>query len=172
MQYTIVRYARWGMWAAMSACLLYALYLSREQFITWRSDPYGGAYLVPPFRSIDYFIQYAFVSFWLGYVISFVIAGLCLYGARILNKRRGGMLFETEELYFLATGIMVSSHPGWIFYGALVLITYALATFIASIAYGPHVRVSFYYFWLPCAIITVVLNVYLRQYAWYAYFLI
>ena len=138
----------------------------------WHADVAQGAYLVPPYRGIGYFFRYAFVHFWLPYVISFVVAGIFYMGAEWLNKRRHGMLFEKEELYFLAIGIFVSGHPGWIFYLLIVFSAYLLATLISTLAYGPHTRISFYYFWLPCAAVTVALGAYLHQYAWYANLLI
>lgn len=78
------------------------------------------------------------------------------------------MLFEPEELYFLAAGIFVSGHPAWLFYLCIVFVAYLIASLIATVAHGASARISFYYFWLPCAAVTLILNAYLMQYAWYA----
>ena len=145
----------------------YAAYQSRAQFLMWHADAEGAARLLPPYHGMGYFARYAFVHFWLSYVISFVVARLFFAGAKWLNARRGGMLFEKEELYFLTIGLFVSGHPGWIFYVLLVFVAYLLVTLIVALFYGPHARVSFYYFWLPCAVIVIFLNTYLYQYAWY-----
>lgn len=172
MQANAFVWSRRGLWAACLSVVVYASYASRRQFLAWHADAEGGAYLIPPYRHMGYFVRYAFTHFLLQYAISFVIAWLFFYAGRRLNSLRGGMLFEREELYFLATGLFVSGHPGWIFYILLVLSAYLLASVIGAVAYGARARVSFYYFWLPCALVTVVLNAYLHQYAWYANLLI
>ncbi len=127
---------------------------------------------MPPYRTIGYFARYAFTQFWLAYILSFALAMLFFFGAQWLNKWRRGILFEPEELYFLAIGIFISGHPAWLFYLCIVFAAYLVALCIATAAYGVSVRLSFYYFWLPCAAITIALNAYLYQYAWYANLLI
>ena len=172
METKTVIWARRGFVAACAACAISAMYLSRKQFVAWHTDPSVGAYLVPPYRPIGYFMRYAFTHFWLQYVISFVAAWFFFILAKRLNARRNGMIFEKEELYFLAIGLGASGHPGWIFYLLLVFSAYLLAALIGAAAHGATARVSFYYFWLPCAAVTIILNAYLHQYAWYANLLI
>ena len=172
METKMVQWSRRSFWAVCAGFAIYAAYQSRAQFLMWHADAEGAARLLPPYRGMGYFLQYAFVHFWLPYVISFVVAGFFFAGAKWLNARRGGMLFEKEELYFFATGLFVAGHPAWIFYLLVVFSAYLLATLIGTFAYGPHARISFYYFWLPCAAITVVLSAYLHQYAWYMSLLI
>jgi hypothetical protein len=123
---------------------------------------------LPPYRPIGYFVRYAFMHFWLPHVLSFTAAMLFFAGAKWLNKRRHSMLFEPEELYFLAIGIFISGNPAWLFYLCVVFAAYLVASLIATAAYGTSARISFYYFWLPCAAVTIFLNTYLIQYAWYA----
>jgi hypothetical protein len=159
---------------AVSVCAVfaYAAYRSRGQFIAWRGDPYLGMYLVPPYRSLGYFFDYAFTRFWLPYIIALGV-GLCVaYGARRLNARRGGMIFEPEEPYLMAAGFVLAGHPGWIFYAAITALSYCVASVIAAVAYGVRTRVSFYYFWLLCALATLLVVAYLGQYAWYRSFLV
>jgi hypothetical protein len=172
METNVVKWSKRGFWAVCIGFAIYALYVSRAQFLTWHADTAGAAHLLPPYQGIGYFVRYAFVHFWLPYVISFAVAWLFFAGAKWLNARRDGMLFEKEELYFLATGLFVAGHPVWIFYLVIVFGAYLLATLIGTLAYGPHTRISFYYFWLPCAAVTVALSTYLNQYAWYTNLLI
>lgn len=162
-----VIWARRVFWGIVAAIATYAAYLSRAQFLLWHADAEGAARLLPPYHGMGYFLRYAFVHFWFPYVISLIMGGLFFVAAKWLNARRGEMLFEKEELYFLAMGIFVSGHPAWIFYLLVVFSAYLLATLIGAVAYGAHARISFYYFWLPCAVVTVALDVYLDQYAWY-----
>lgn len=165
-------WARRGVYATVATVTAYAAYRSRAQFLMWHADAEGAAHLLPPYQGIGYFVRYAFVHFWLGYLIAFAVAMLFYRGARWLNARRGGMIFEDEEPHFLAIGIFVSGHPAWIFYLLIVFAAYLIATAIGAFVYGPRTRVSFYYCWLPCAVVTVFLNAYLHQYAWYANLLI
>lgn len=160
----------WSRRAFFGICAGYtvhALYLSRAQFLVWHASE-TGKYLVPPYRGIGYFMRYAFMHFWLSYILSFIVAMLFFWGAQWLNKKRAGMLFEPEEPYFLATGLFVSGHPAWIFYLCVVFAAYLIASLIATVAHGATARLSFYYFWLPCAAVTIFINAYLAQYAWYA----
>lgn len=172
MEKKIVTWSRRGLWTVCAAYVAYALYLSRAQFLMWHADVAGAAHLLPPYQSISYFFRYAFMHFWMPYVISFAVAWLFFAGAKWLNVHRDGMLFEPEEFYFLAIGLFVSGHPAWIFYLLIVFAAYLLASLIGTFAYGSRTRISFYYFWLPCALLTVVLNAYFYQYAWYANLLI
>lgn len=165
-------WARRFFWGVVAAVAVHSAYLSRAQFLTWHADAEGAARLLPPYHGMGYFIRYAAVHFWLAYALSFAAAWLFFAGAKWLNARRGGMLFEPEELYFLAIGIFISGHPAWIFYLLLVFAAYLSASLVAALAHGPHVRVSFYYFWLPCAAVTVFLGAYFHQYAWYMQLLI
>lgn len=167
-----VRWAQRGFWAVCAGYGVYAFYLSRAQFLTWHADAEGAARLLPPYHGMGYFMRYAFVHFWLPYVISFAFAMLFFASARLLNARRRGMIFEKEEPYFIAIGLFISGHPAWIFYLLMVFAVYLVVSLALAAAYGPRARVSFYYFWLPCAFVTMFLATYLNQYAWYANLLI
>ena len=150
----------------------YALYQSRAQFLIWHADAEGAARLLPPYHGMGYFLRYAFVHFWLPYVISLIMAGLFFAAAKRLNARRGGILFEDEEPYFLAIGLFAVGHPAWIFYLCFVFAAYLLMALALALMYGAQARISFYYFWLPCAVLIVALSAYLHEYAWYANLLI
>ena len=167
-----VVWARRCFWATVAAVAAYVAYLSRAQFLLWHADAEGAARLLPPYHGMGYFVRYAFMHFWLPYVLSLVMAGLFFAGAKRLNARRGGMIFEDEEPYFIAMGIFAVGHPAWVFYLCLVFTAYFLVTLAGALTYGAHARISFYYFWLPCAALTVALSAYLHGYAWYAQLLI
>lgn len=165
-------WARRIFWIIVAAVAVYAAYQSRAQFLLWHADAEGAARLLPPYHGMGYFIRYAAVHFWLRHIMAFAVAGIFFAGARWLNARRGGMLFEEEEPYFIAIGLFISGHPAWIFYLCFVFTAYLLVTLIGALMYGTEARISFYYFWLPSAAVTVLLGAYLREYAWYAQLLI
>lgn len=169
---SIAIWSRRGFWAVVAAVAVYAAHLSRAQFLLWHADAEGAARLLPPYSGMGYFVRYAFVHFWLQYVIAFVVAGIFFAGARWLNTRRGGMLFENEEPYFIAIGLFISGHPAWIFYLCFVFVTYLFVTLVGAFVYGAQARISFYYFWLPCAAVTIFLSAYLRAFTWYINLLI
>lgn len=171
METKMLIWSRRGFWGVCVGFIAYASYLSRAQFMAWHASG-EGRYLIPPYHGIGYFMRYAFVHFWLSYALSFAVAILFFAGAEWLNARRGKIFFEPEEPYFFATGLFVSGHPGWIFYLLVVFAAYLTVSLIVTVTRGALARVSFYYFWLPCAAVTVFLTTYLPQYAWYANLLI
>lgn len=172
MERKAVVWVRRGLWATIAGVFIYAAYLSRAQFLMWHADVEGAALLLPPYHGMGYFVRYAFVHFWLEYVIALFVAAIFFTGARWLNTRHSGMLFEDEEPYFLAISLFVVGHPAWIFYLCFVFTAYLLVTLIGALIYGAQARISFYYFWLPSVAVAVFLSVYLREYAWYAKLLI
>lgn len=148
-----------------------ALYLTHAQFSAWQGNEISK-YLLPPHAPIAYFARYAFSRFWMPYVISGAMAFLIFWAAWMLNKKFGERFFEQEELYFLALGIFLTGHPGWILYVLITLVTYALYLILTALYTKEMPRISFYYFWLPCAAITILASGYMTQFSWYANLLI
>lgn len=143
-----------------------ALYRTHAQFIAWQGDAISK-YLLPPYHSLDYFVSYAAMHFWASYGISFIMALAIYIIAAWANARRGGIFFEKEEIYFLALGIFLTGHPGWILYLLVVLIAYVIYSVFAALIFQSLKRVSFYYFWLPCAAATILAGAYMTQFSWY-----
>lgn len=144
-----------------------ALYLTRAQFIAWQSDALS-IYLLPPYHSIRYFAAYAVFHFWAPHIVSGVLAVLIFWLAQAANKKFNERFFEKEELYFLPLGIFLTSHPGWILYVLIVLSTYVVYSALATLIFRRRERISFYYFWLPCAAAAILVGAYMTQFSWYS----
>ena len=168
---SVVAVAKTGLGISIGIVAITTFYLTREQFLTWRASELSK-YFIPPYHTIGYFLLYALGRFWAPYIISLAAALLIGIIAWQGNKRRGGLLFEKEELYFLATGIFVVGHPAWILYIVVVLVFYFLLSTFYFLVSRRIERVSLYYYWLPLAAATIVLSIFLRHYDWYANFLI
>ncbi len=144
-----------------------ALYQTRAQFLLWQGDTISQ-YLIPPYRGMSYFALYAFTHFWEAFVVSGIVGLICFWVAWVVNRRFGGRFFEDEELYYIALGIFLTGHPGWILYVFIVFIMYVIYSACATVIFHRMERVSFYYFWLPCAAATILASAYMMQFSWYS----
>jgi len=142
-------------------------YLSRSQFFLWQENPISK-FLIPPYKSLDYFIYYVGTRFWLPYLISLIIALLVLWIALIFNKRKGGRFFQKEEPYLLALAIFATGHPGWIVYFLLVLFVTLTWGIVSSVLFKKMERISYYYLWLPAGAATLILGKLLAGSEWYS----
>jgi len=144
-------------------------YQSWQQYQFWSQNEVSQ-YLLPPHQSINYFIFYAIARFFAPYLISLAVAILFLFSAKALNKKYQERFFKPEEPYFGALAIFLVSHPGWIFYSALLIIIY-LITHIVALArnYADSnadrrgketlsYRISMYYLWIPAAIFVIIIQ--------------
>ena len=144
-------------------------YQSWQQYQFWSQNEVSQ-YLLPPHQSINYFIFYAIARFFAPYLISLAVAILFLFSAKALNKKYQERFFKPEEPYFGALAIFLVSHPGWLFYSALLIIIY-LITHIVALArnYADSnadrrgketlsYRISMYYLWIPAAIFVIIIQ--------------
>ena len=157
------RYASAGAALAVVICLAY---LSRVQFLAWQGS--GQAkYLLPPYQSLGYFLYYVGVRMWAPYALSAAVAIIAYVAARTVNRYKKGAIFEAEEPYFLALGILLAGHPGWVAYIVIAMGAYFAFAGGRWLLRRRSERVSFYRFWLPSAAATVLLEIMFRQHPWY-----
>ncbi len=168
-----VRYARYGLFAVGTIVFFTLAYFSREQFLLWQAGEITK-YFLPPYRSMGYFFGYVGRYVWAPYALSVSAAIIAYVIARWANRRRGGVFFETEELYFLAAGIFLTGHPGWVAYLIIVCALYVMISLVYFAFFrtqaclsGRQERISFYRLWLPCAVITIALKALFMRYDWY-----
>ncbi|MDD5547775.1 MAG: hypothetical protein PHN74_02690 [Candidatus Pacebacteria bacterium] len=135
----------------------FALYWSIMQYSVWKNSPASAKYLLPPYQEINYFIEYAFTRFWAPHLISLAMSLLAFFGVKYFNKKYEERFLEREECYFLALAIFLTSHPGWITYLILTLFISLLSSAIYSLK-NKDGRLSLYYFWLPTAFFTIIIN--------------
>lgn len=166
-----VRAASWGLFISTAALVGALSYLSREQFLVWQASEFSK-YFLPPYQPIGYFLRYAARHFWASYAVSGVVACIA-YGACVwANRMRGNMLFEREEIIFIAAGTLLAGHPGYVAYIMLVASAYMAVSMGRLVMTGKSERISFYHFWLPSAGVAILAQAYFVQYGWYTDLLI
>lgn len=138
-------------------------YQSRQQFQIWSQDEISK-FLLPPHRSITYFIFYVGTRFLAPYLISLAVAVLFLFSANFLNKKYQERFFELEELYFGALAIFLTGHPGWLIYGVFIVLVFLLIHLYSLFTTHYSLqRISLYYLWLPVAIFVIIISKWLEQ---------
>lgn len=102
------------------------------------------------------------MHFFVSYLISLAAGLLFLWLANLLNNRYQKRFFEEEEPYLGALALFVLGHPFWIFYFLAVMAIGVLGSLFLKVAsyklQAANCRFPFYYFWLPVAIVVVIIG--------------
>lgn len=169
----VKRLAMWGtsrlksgrflFWSAVLVFVVFAFYNTRAQFFIWFNNDVSK-YLIPPYSTINYFLEYAFYHFWLSRLISLIVGLIFFYLARYYNNKHDNVFFEKEEPYFLLTSIFLVGHPGWILYLGITFIFTLLFAIGHWLLSKKIYRISFYYWWLPLGALAIFLNNFLLYY--------
>lgn len=138
-------------WIVVILEIVFLADLTKYLYLLWEGNELSK-YLLPPYSGLEYFFFYAGTRIWAPYLVSFVVGFIGFLGFKWLNKKRGGMFFYDEELYFLWLGVFLSGHPGWIVY---FIILFALMFILTAYR---KTRTSFYYLWFPMGIVAIFLN--------------
>ncbi|MBI4993598.1 hypothetical protein HZC33_01390 [Candidatus Wolfebacteria bacterium] len=140
------------------------IYQSFEQYQLWKSDNLSK-YLLPPYVNINYFFKYVGFRFFGPYLISFAASILLLFSLNRLNKKYEERFFYSEEPQIAALAMFLSGWPGCLFYFIGLILAYLIIHFLVSFYYkfflkiGPsEVRVSLRYWWIPMAIVAIIIN--------------
>jgi hypothetical protein len=132
----------------------FLFYYSHAQFLVWLAGP-PGAYLIPPYQGIGYFVFYVLMRFWAPYLLSAGVAGLFLFAMYYGNRRWQERFFYPDEVYLIALAIFMVGNPLWIGYLLVTLLVYCLYVLTRRVITRKNERVTFYYFWLPIALICI-----------------
>jgi len=144
----------------ISLFLIFGLlfYQSFKQYQLWSQNEISQ-YLLPPHRSINYFIFYVFRRIFVPYLISLTVAILFFFTAKFFNKKYEERFFYDEEYYLGALAMFLMSHPGWLFYLIFLISAYLLIHFYSLlITHYSLQRVSLYYLWLTVAIFVIIIQ--------------
>ena len=176
-----------GILAFVFAVLLifgWAGYLSWQQYVSWKGGEFTKFFL-PPYQDFGYFIFFVRTRLFNPYILSLFFGLLSFFLAKVLNKKYQERFFEPIEPYFMAISIFLVGHPNWIFYLIFLLIanltgnSYLTHKFYRSDktnttdrTYTPDksdapYRISFYYYWLPIAIFTILISKWLVELSWW-----
>lgn len=134
---------------------------SYRQYHLWKGDVLTKGFL-PPYQNFNYFIYYARYHFFDSYLLSLSMGILFFVGAEYLNRKYNGRFFETIEPYLLLTALFLSGTPGWLVYLVVFLALFLMLNFSLStfnfLRKKEMPRISFYYFWLPSALLTILIS--------------
>ena len=152
---------------AMAVIFGQALYQSLQQYLIWKSNDLGKLFL-PPYQNWDYFVFYVRVRFFNPYFLSLGLGLLALVSTQYFNRKYNERFFEILEPYIFATAIFIVGHPLWLFYLSILLtISIFISCFLRFMSQKEDHRFSLYYFWLPIAILTILISRWLEILPWW-----
>lgn len=152
------------------------------QYKLWGSSELTK-HLLPPYRSFGYFYSYVGKRLFAPWFISLVFALVVSRTAKRLNKRFGERFFEREEIELISLGIFLTGYPGFFIYLTLVLLLAVLASaFFTLLNFSSEKlgrasslfskgRLPLYYFWIPLAILAMIIKIWLFPALGWQYFL-
>jgi len=127
--------------------------------------------LLPPYSSINYLLKYSWQHYWFESIVTIFTAIIVFLGIYFLNKKFENHLFYDEEKYLAALGILATGWPNCLVFVTLVLflgvLSHLLFLFMAiikkRIEENPF-RLSFLYFWIPVALLLLLLGDIINKY--------
>lgn len=138
--------------AAVFGAALYSTYLLYEG---WRAGALTRFFL-PPYSGWGYFYSTAGYRFFVPWLISLTLAIAVSRLAERGNRHLGERFFEPEEIGIMRLSFFLVGYPGVWFYAILILLAgTALSAVYTALARG---RAPLYYFWLPLAIATILMQ--------------
>jgi hypothetical protein len=147
---SLLRVARISFFVSIFFILFLAAYYSYQQYFFWKENPVSK-FLLPPHKSIGYFISYSFFNFFFQPIFSLAVAVVGFFTAKFLNQKFGEKFFEPVEYYLFALGLLLAGHPGWIYY---LIILFSIGIVASFFQKG---KFSFYYLWLPAAMLAILI---------------
>jgi len=152
----VAKYISRTFWGCVLVIFAIQDYWAYAQFRLWESSE-PSKYLIPPYNGWSYFIQYVGWHLYAPYIISLIIALIFFYLARWYNSRHDFSFFHNEEYYFIALSIFLSGHPGWIIYGALLMVVSMAVIAFRNLVLRKPEKFSLYYFWFPISAIAILI---------------
>jgi len=143
-------------WGSVATIFGVLIYWSIIQYDLWAGNELTKT-LLPPYQSFTFFYSYVGKRFFAPWLVSLLgaifIGGL----AHRLNNRFGNRFFEEGETKLLSLGVFLSGYPGFLIYLVLVFGAGFMGTIIFQLS--SKGRFPFYYFWLPLAIVAIIITV-------------
>jgi len=153
-------------WSAAAIVLAYIVYVSYLQYQAFQGGPLSAT--LGTISGLKWFFGYARLHFWNQYLVSFIAALGIFALAKYINKKRGEIFMEREEIYLGGLGTFLVGYPGFFFYIILVL---ALSVLTSALFVRKGERLPLYYFWMPTAIVALLtINFWAGNQSWWASF--
>ena len=162
----VLRFIRPIFWITALLILGYLSYLTYLQYQAFQGGLLGTT--LGTKDGLLWFAGYVRLHFWNQYIISFIFALLIFLLAEYLNKKRGEIFMEKEEIYLGGLGTFLVGYPGFFFYLPLVLLSSIVGS---AIFLKRGERMPLYYFWMPTAMAVLLAIHFWAQYqGWWASF--
>ena len=124
--------------------------------------------LLPPHNSIFYFLQYSWQHYWFEAIITILFSLFIFWAIYLLNQKFEQTFFYDEERYLAGLGILITGWPNCLIYLCLVLLLGVIFHFLIFIFNllkdVNNSRLSLLCFWLPCALLVLLLNDIISKY--------
>ena len=125
-------------------------------------------WLLPPHTPINYVLKYSWQHYWFEPVVTIITAVTVFFGIYLLNKKFEKNLFYNEEKYLAALGILAVGWPNCLIFLSIVLFLGVLFHLIflcfSSKRLSESSRLSLLYFWIPCALLILLLSGIINKY--------
>jgi len=119
---------------------------------------------LPPYNSINYVLRYSWQHYWFESIVTIITAVLVFSGIYFLNKKFEKNLFYNEEKYLAALGILAVGWPNCLIFLCLVLFLGVVLHLISFLFNKGRNRLSLLYFWIPCALLILLLSDIINKY--------
>jgi len=119
---------------------------------------------LPPHSPISYVLKYSWQHYWFESIVTIIAAVIVFLGIYFLNKKFKKNLFYNEEKYLAALGILAVGWPNCLIFLCLVLFLGVVLHLISFLFNKGRNRLSLLYFWIPCALLILLLSDIINKY--------
>jgi len=119
---------------------------------------------LPPHNPISYVLRYSWQHYWFESIVTIIAATIVFFGIYFLNKKFEKNLFYNEEKYLAALGILAVGWPDCLIFLCLVLFLGVILHLISFLFNKGRNRLSLLYFWIPCALLILLLSDIINKY--------
>ena len=119
---------------------------------------------LPPHSPISYILKYSWQHYWFESIVTIITAMIVFLGIYFLNKKFEKNLFYNEEKYLAALGILSVGWPNCLIFLCLVLFLGVVLHLISFLFNKGRNRLPLFYFWIPCALLTLLLSDIINKY--------
>jgi len=120
--------------------------------------------LLPPHSPIAYILKYSWQHYWFESIVTIITAIIVFFGIYFLNKKFEKNLFYNEEKYLAALGILAVGWPDCLIFLCLVLLLGVVLHLISFLFNKGRNRLALLYFWIPCALLILLLGDIINKY--------
>jgi len=119
---------------------------------------------LPPHSPISYVLKYSWQHYWFESIVTIIAAVIVFLGIYFLNKKFKKNLFYNEEKYLAALGILAVGWPNCLIFLCLVLFLGVVLHLISFLFNKGRNRLALLYFWIPCALLILLLSDIINKY--------